>query len=133
MLTPLPALLDYAILAPTLLRLAAAFVFVYLGAHHFRSRSEVASEMSILTPAIAAVAASFYVIFELLIAVGLFFGAYTQIAALVGAAIAIKTALIRRSLRHVAPLARSTYILLGVICLTLLFTGAGALAFDLPL
>ena len=133
MLTPLPALLDYAILAPTLLRIAAAFLFSYLGVHHFRNRSEVASEMSINTPAIAAVAASFYVIFEMLVAVGLFFGIYTQVAALVGAAIAIKTSLIRRSLQHIAPLARSTYVLLGAICLALLLTGAGALAFDLPL
>lgn len=68
-------------------------------------------------------------IFEGVIAVLLVAGAYTQAAALVGA-IALAITLIIPSYRA---LPRSTLTLLLVMCLSLVITGAGPFAFDLPL
>jgi hypothetical protein len=68
-------------------------------------------------------------IVEGIIAVLLIAGAYTQPAALVGAivlAITVSTSAYRA-------LPRSTLALLIVMCLSLVITGAGPFAFDLPL
>lgn len=133
MLNPLPGFLDYAFFAPTLLRLVAAAVFVYLAMYHFKHKQAALHEISILHPNIAGAVLSMYTVLEGLVAFGLFFGAYTQIAALVGMVICIKVLFLRRALHHTVPFSRSTYVVLGVVCFSLLLTGAGAFAFDLPL
>jgi uncharacterized membrane protein YphA (DoxX/SURF4 family) len=57
----------------------------------------------------------------------------TQAAAIVGMIIALKYLCLGRSYENIRPLARSSYILLFIICLTLLISGAGPLGMDLPL
>ncbi len=133
MLNPFPHLLVYSFFAPTLLRIAVACVFAYLAVFHFRHRREVASEVSMLSAGVAIWIIGLYIAIEAMTALGLFLGYDTQIAALVGAILSLKLLLLRPSLRHVAPLSRLTYALVGVICLSLLVLGAGAVAFDLPL
>ena len=130
---PFPDLLTYALLAPLILRVTAAAFFAYLATHHFRNKKTAAPELSILNQHTAVFALGVYALIEALVAIGLFLGFYTQIAALVGLVVCLKVLFLRRGLHHLAPLTRSTYILLGIICLSLLFTGAGAFAFDLPL
>lgn len=130
---PFPDLLTYALLAPLMLRVAAAAFFAYLATHHFRNKKAAAPELSVLNQHTAVFALGVYAVVEALVAVALFLGLYTQIAALVGLVVCLKVLFLRRGLHHVAPLARSTYVLLGVICLSLLFTGAGLFAQDLPL
>lgn len=130
---PLPDFLTYMILAPFMLRIAAAVFFARLAAHHFRNKKTAATELSILPQSTATFALGLYALIEALVAIGLFLGLYTQIAALVGFVICIKVLFLRRSVHQLAPLSRETYALLSVVCLALLFTGAGAFAFDLPL
>ena len=60
-------------------------------------------------------------------------GYYTQIAALLGAIGAFKAFLFTKRYPEIIPFSRSTYILLIAILLSLLLTGAGAIAFDLRL
>jgi uncharacterized membrane protein YphA (DoxX/SURF4 family) len=67
------------------------------------------------------------------IAVLLFVGAWTQIAAIAAAIISLKQLLFYRRFSEIIPFPPSTTILLLCIALTLLVSGAGAFAFDLPL
>lgn len=133
MLNPLPQLLVFSFFAPTLLRITAACVFFYLMVSHYRNRSAAAKELTFLTHEMARIAIGVYIVVEALVGAGLLAGYYTQIAAIVGFVITLKILVIRRGLHHIAPLSRLSYVLLGIVCLSLLFTGAGALALDLPL
>jgi uncharacterized membrane protein YphA (DoxX/SURF4 family) len=60
-------------------------------------------------------------------------GAWTQIAALFAILFSGKSLLIRKSLHAILPLSRGTYALLVGMGLSLLLSGAGGFAFDLPL
>ena len=134
MLNPFPSLLDYHFLAFTLLRLGASCIFFYLSWFHLKHRAEVANELTpILSRGVVKIILPLYLLVELVIALGLFFGFWTQIAALLGLIICLKILIMRRGLRALGPLAHSTYALVALICLALLMTGAGAFAFDLPL
>jgi uncharacterized membrane protein YphA (DoxX/SURF4 family) len=134
MLNPFPSLLVLTFFAPTLLRLTAAGVFFYLAWFHSKHHSDAIDELTpILSRRMAKIILPLYILIESVVALGLLFGFWTQVAALVGFIICIKILLIRRGLRALVPLSSSTYVLVAVICLSLLLTGAGAYAFDLPL
>ncbi len=132
MLSLFPQILFLAPFSATLLRLAAGLVFLYLAYFHYTDRRAVSEELSKLIGG-ASVICILYSFLELAIGVALFVGAWTQLAALLGFVIAFKMLLIRRSMREIKPLSQLSYALLAVICLSLLFTGAGIFAFDLPL
>ncbi len=133
MLNPFPQLLDFGFLAPTLLRIAVAITFLYLARTHFKNRKYVANELSTFNHSTAIWVTGVLVTVEAVVGFLLFIGYYTQLVALIGFAIQLNLFFLRRNLRHVAPFSRSTYILLSIICASLLLTGAGAFAFDLPL
>ncbi len=134
MLNPFPSLLVYGFFAPTLLRVVAAGAFFYLATLHWRTREGVAHDLSgMLGRSTAGPAAAIFPLVEFLVAAGLLFGFWTQVAAIVGAVLCLKILFVKRGLRHLSPISHLSYILLGVICLSLLATGAGAFAFDLPL
>lgn len=110
-----PRLLDYVLLAPLLLRLTVGLL--RLGAGTARYKKEY-RWLSIL-----------YVVSSVLIIIGL----YTQIAALVAI---LLIAFDFYTEKKKSPLSReqnALTILMTVILVSLLFTGPGALAFDLPL
>ena len=132
MLNSFPNLLTYGFFAPTLLRVAAALVFAYLAYTHFKNKDQIAQTgFPIIGKGewIAWLA----VLIEGAAALGLFLGYYTQISAIVGAAVAIKSSFWSGKYPDFFILSRSTSFLLLIICLSLLVTGAGKLAFDLPL
>jgi len=133
MLTPFPQLLIFGFYAPTILRIVAAGIFLYLGMSHFKHKKEVAHEISMLPHTVAVWGTAVFIIVEFAIAILLFLGLWTQIAALIGLIICLKIFLIKKGLRHLSPLSHISYILLGAVCLSLLFSGAGAIAMDLPL
>lgn len=114
-LNPFPALLDFSFFAPLLLRVIAGVLFVRMGYWQFRTSSKERKALGIV---------------EVLGGLALIAGFYTQIAVLVlGLVATIGTF---RTLRTNE--ARSdTYALLLAIMLSLLATGAGAFALDLPL
>lgn len=133
MLNPFPELLVYQILAPTLLRIAAACVLCYIAVKQFQRKEELAKTKFPIIGTVGAVVVWIKIIAELLIAGALFFGYYTQVAAILGSIVALKQLMWTRLYPRWVPTSRGTSALLLVILLSLLLTGAGAFAFDLPL
>lgn len=120
MLNPFPSLLVFSTLAPFLLRLVLGFVYLDLGILNLKSKKGSKYLM-----ALGAV--------EIIGALMLFVGFYTQIAALLfvlisGVSFYLEykdSALMKRDIVF--------YLLILAISLSLLLTGAGAYAKDLPL
>lgn len=134
MLNPFPELLNYALLAPFLLRVLLGLIFLDLGMLKFRTEKArwIASfETLHIRPADLFVL--LYASLQVLGAALLFLGLWTQVAALffvlsTGAELFVET-------RAQSVLKRdyTFYLTLFVISLSLLLTGAGAYAFDIPL
>jgi putative oxidoreductase len=134
MLNPFPDLLNYALLAPFILRAVVGLIFLDLGFLKFKAEKQrwlASFETLGLRPA------DFFVpLYGALQIVGgllLILGLYTQVAALffvlsTGAELFVET-------RAQSVLKRdyTFYLLLFVISISLLLTGAGAFAFDIPL
>lgn len=134
MLNPFPDLLNYSTLAPLILRLVVGLIFLDLGILKFRGERTrwIASFKALhLNPADLMVT-----IFGLIEFVGgalLLLGAWTQIAAiifiiLVGLEFYIEykdASILKRDIVF--------YILVLAIAISLLLTGAGAFALDIPL
>lgn len=114
-----------------LLRLTAAGVFFYLVWFHYVRRKEVGQELAAFSKG-PSVAAQLFALIEVVVAVALLIGFWTQIAALVGMVLCLKAYALKRNLPSLAPLSRSTYLLLFAISLFLLVNGAGPFAFDIP-
>lgn len=134
MLNPFPELLTYSLLAPFILRLTLGYILVNLGSLKLKvekDRWETAFHLLGFKEKALATKVLGYI--EILGGLALLLGFYTQIAALVfvlllGIELFIEQkeeALMKRDLTF--------YILLFAISLSLLFSGAGFLAFDLPL
>ncbi|OGC88754.1 hypothetical protein A2419_03275 [Candidatus Adlerbacteria bacterium RIFOXYC1_FULL_48_26] len=134
MLNPFPEILFLGHLAPTLLRIAAAFCLGYSAYYILKNRRvAMQTELPIIgKPGLALVWIATSI--TMLTAFALFFGYGTQGAAILGGAIALKYGLfLPNRIQHLVPLSRGTYVLVFVICLSLLVTGGGAFAMDLPL
>ncbi|HEY4520027.1 MAG TPA: hypothetical protein VJH33_03255 [Candidatus Paceibacterota bacterium] len=145
MLSTFPELLFLAPLSPFLIRLALASLFAYASLRHFVSKREE----GVRTIGFAAgwipalwiqpdgdigasagrMAFKILWVIEAVLALFLAGGAYVQLASIVGGVIAIEWLVSKRT----RPVARGTAYLALVLCVSLLVTGAGALAFDLPL
>ena len=132
MLSVFPEILFLSPFAATILRIAAGIVFLFVAWTHYSQRDDLSKEQFILVgpgmwiPIFAALV-------EFLVALGLIFGTYTQAVAIGGALLALKHFVWSSRYPHFFPLSRSASALLFVICLSLIVTGAGAYAFDLPL
>lgn len=126
MLNPFPQLLVFSFFAPTLLRAAVAIMLFYLAYQQWQRRDAIARVRSAGFPAVS-------IAFNTIIGAGLLLGYYTQAAALL-AVIGFGIGLWMNK-RHpsVRILPNTTILILIIVCLSLLVSGAGALAFDLPL
>ena len=133
MLNTFPNLLMFSFFAPTVLRVAAACVLLFIVAKHFRRREELAKTKIPLIGTIGSGIVWIKIMVEVAIAGALFFGYYAQIAAILGSVVALKQLIYAHKYPLWVPIARGTSVLLFIILLSLLLTGAGALAFDLPL
>jgi len=128
-----PGLFFLSPFAATLLRIAAAYAFLYIANSMIQDRREITRvrlpivghprEWMVWTSAFATG----------LVGCMLAIGLYTQVAAIAGVIIALKHGIGTRWYASILPLSRGTYALLFVICISLIITGAGAIAFDLPL
>ena len=116
-----------------LLRIALALALIYMARELYRRRSEVISNTlpGIGRPQMWMIYISLVIVSVL--AVFLFVGAWTQIAAIIAAIVILKHLVFFTYYSHLLPFPKSTYLLLLCICLSLLVTGAGAFALDLPL
>ena len=134
MLSVFPNLFLYSPLAPFILRVAVGLILLELG---YLKLSKERSTWNLFFQTIHFKPSHFYV--ALLAAVEIVFGSFlivgylTQIAALVMAIILFAEAYVE--LRDGSLLKRDIvfYTLLLVICVSLVLTGAGKFAFDLPL
>jgi len=132
MLNPFPDLLVLGFFAPTLVRIAAGCAFLYLARMQYNRREEI---KQLDLPFVgknswwyAASATANAAIGTLLV-----FGVYTQFAALLATVGLFKGLWLNRRHPSVVILPNSTVLILIAICLSLLLSGAGAFAFDLPL
>lgn len=132
MLNTFPNLLVLGFFASTLLRVAVACLFFYAAYSAYKHRDDAAH---LRFPLIgeASWAGKFTMLMYAVIGLLLLFGAYTQIAALLAGIVSIKGLLFCKRFRPLFPYSRSTYFLILAVCLSLLVSGAGAMAFDLPL
>lgn len=133
MLNPFPTLLIYGIFAPLLIRVAVGTVLLYLSVEHLRGRKEIAHALRPMTGGFSSVAPLLLVVCEVIAGVLLVVGAWTQFAAILAIVLSLKALLTRRSLHALRPFPAIAYVLLIVMSLSLLISGAGAFAFDLPL
>ena len=133
MLNPFPQLLTYGFFAPTLLRLVAASVILFIAWDVWRGARQLAAISFPIVgktkPWLLQLASGI----TLLVGLALAFGYDTQWAAILGLLIGLKLMYFRKKVGAVITLEASTYLLLIAICCSLLLSGAGALAFDLPL
>lgn len=129
MLTPFPDLL-YPFFAPTLLRAMLALVFFYVAYSQYKLRGAIAPVAPLgMGIAFVWLAATFH------IAVGaaLLVGYYVQIAAIAAAVGLAKGWWYNRQYPNIVILPNSTVLVLIVVAVSLVISGAGALAQDLPL
>ncbi len=134
MLNPFPELLTYSLLAPFLLRITLGFILVNLGYLKFKSekaRWEIIFEMLRVKEKVVATKILGFI--EVAGGLALIAGFYTQIAALIFAVLFGIELFIEK--REATLMKRDVvfYATMFVIALSLLFSGAGFLAFDLPL
>lgn len=135
MLNPFPSLLTYSLIAPLILRVTLGYILAntgFLKLTKEKSRWEplfeilgVHKQKVLVNQIIAGI--------EIIGGIALIAGAYTQIAALVFVLLTGIEMYIEHQDEGLIKRTIVFYILLFVIALSLLFTGAGFLAFDLPL
>ncbi len=132
MLNTFPHLLVLGFFASTLLRVAVACLFFYASYSAYKHR-DTAAHLRFPIIGEASWVGKFTMLMYAAIGLMLLLGAYTQIAALLAGLTSIKGLLFCKRFGPLFPYPRSTYLLILVICLSLLVSGAGAIAFDLPL
>ncbi len=134
MLNPFPELLTYSMIAPAILRLVAGLVFINLGrlALQGERNSWLVSLRALNIPR-PEVSVKILGALEIVGGIMLLLGIYTQIASLLLAILTFVEAFVEY--KDPAILKRSLifYSLLFAITLSLLLSGAGAFAIDIPL
>lgn len=132
MLTIWPQLLFLSPLSATLLRIVAGLVFAYVALQQYHRRETIAGLKYLFVPGGMWIVWTMTVI-EIATALSLILGYKAQIGALIGALLALKYCVWHRSYREMFPLSIVSSLLLLAICVSVLVTGAGIFAFDLPL
>jgi uncharacterized membrane protein YphA (DoxX/SURF4 family) len=137
MLNIFPDLLFLQLLAPFMLRVALGAMFVWIGySYLFKDREVVFAQLENKWPKFARPCLIFGGIFEIITGGFLLAGLFTQVTAIAGTLIAIDALFVKflyKDLDKVAKYSKMFYILVLVVSLSLLFSGAGAFAVDLPL
>ena len=115
MLNVFPDFLTFGLLAPFLLRLAVGFLFLKAGV---KKGARYTLALGVI---------------EVVSGILLIIGLYTQVAALAAALISLFGWYAKKKHPSETPGSKGAFLLLFVISLSLLFSGAGFFAFDLPL
>lgn len=121
-----PSLLTFSFFAPTVLRVISASIFLREGYRMTKSAQSVSPKSSVMLWYLA--------IIEITVGVSFLVGFWTQLGAILGIFLTLKLIYFKKKGRDTwARESIPTYLLLLGICVSLLVTGAGAFAFDLPL
>ena len=134
MLATFPILLTFGLLAPTILRITVGLIFFYFG--WLKLTKDRESKMNFfniigLKPAIIFLwlVASIEIITGTMITVGFL----TQIASIIASIIMLISIFIKIKVPKALPNSLDFYVLFFVVFLSLIFSGPGIFAFDLPL
>src|SRR3989344_8125979 len=134
MLNPFPDLLTYSLLAPCILRLISGLIFIDLGFLAFKNEKErwiiSLSTIKIPNPKIAV---KIFGAIEIVGGIMLLSGFYTQVATLILGLLTFAEAYVEYKDPDILKRNFVFYIMLLAIVLSLLLSGAGAFAIDLPL
>jgi uncharacterized membrane protein YphA (DoxX/SURF4 family) len=134
MLNPFPTLLAFSTLGPFILRILLGYFFFIFGTAKLGRKQE---EKTHFFEAVDLKPGKNYAIgfgiLETAVSLALLAGLYTQIAALIAIVILLATVIIERRQPELLASSLEFYIALLVIACSLLLTGAGAFAFDIPL
>lgn len=134
MLNTFPDLLTYSLLAPLILRAVAGLIFIDLGILLFKSEKESwLASLSVLKVPNPKIALRILGIIEIVSGAMLILGFYTQLTALVLALFTFAESYIEYKAPIILKRNFVFYVMLLAILISLLFSGAGAFAFDLPL
>lgn len=134
MLNPFPELLTYSFFAPFILRVVVGLIFLDLGMLKFKGEKErwlASFETLNLKP--ADLLLSLYASLQILGGILLLIGLWVQVAALAFVIFVGTELYIEWKAREILKRDLVFYILIFTISLTLLITGAGAFAVDIPL
>jgi uncharacterized membrane protein YphA (DoxX/SURF4 family) len=133
MFNPFPELLTFTLLGYFFLRITVGWILLSSALAHFRQVRSMALDPTPTSKGLTSIFVWFLVIVELSTSGALIIGLYTQFAALAGMSIALSSLWLLKRNRTIAPHRAQHYILIFVVCFSLLLTGAGAFALDLPL
>ena len=129
-----PDLFAFSFMAPLILRVIIGLIFLNLGSLKLgRERAGWVSSLNILGIRPAGFFAVLLGIAEIIGGLLLIAGAYTQLVALILAVIAMSELLIEYREESILKRDFVFYLLLTSICISLLLTGAGLYAIDIPL
>ena len=133
MLSIFPQLLFLSPLGVTILRICASVAFAVIAYRMVRDEKKIENTSFVLIGKPASWMVWLSSTISGVIAIALFIGYATQPFSILGALLAAKHLACYRKYHAVLPLSSGTYAFLLATCLMLLVSGAGALAFDLPL
>lgn len=133
MLSLFPGILYLAPLSTALLRIASGFTLLYISYEFVRTRRRIAENNVVIAGRIPEWLTLIGSLAIFVSGVLLVIGLYTQAVAIVGMLVALKHMLFARRYPQIMPISAVAGALLFVICLSLLFSGAGAFALDLPI
>ena len=122
MLSLFPSLLTYEQFSPFILRLVLGITLAYFGYLKLMSKGKSSGSNSKTYGAVEAITATFLII-----------GLFTQLAALINAVILAIKIIFKARDKKLLTDGINYYLLLLVIAVSLIFTGAGWFSFDLPL
>ncbi len=129
-----PELFTFSIIAPFILRVVLALIFMNLGALKLgRERIGWITSLKLLRVQPAGFFVGLIGIVEVVGGALLIIGAYTQITALILGIISLCELMVEYREESVLKRDFVFYLLLSAICTSLLLTGAGAWAIDIPL
>jgi|SRR3989344_3207120 len=134
MLNPFPFLLTFSQIGPFIIRVTLGFLFAAAGARKLSQRcydfEELFSSFDLPKPNIWI---KFLGLIEFAGGIAMLAGFGTQIASIVLAVITLLFFVIKYRRPEMLPPSPAYYVLIFAMSLSLLVTGAGAFAFDLPL
>lgn len=134
MLNPFPELFVFEVLAPTLIRVAVAVFFISFGWNKLtREREHKATFFESIGLKPAGVYVTLLGILQIVAGVCLVVGIFTQIFAVICATIMLVSYIIKKRHPEMLFTTSSVYALLFIMSLSLVFSGAGLIAIDLPL
>lgn len=134
MLNPIPELLNFGLLAPFIIRVTAGLFLMKMASAAFAYGHQVIHEKRPDLSYRSSRAAGFIIgLLGAIASIMLIVGYFTQIGAITAIVIFAASAILKRKHPETLHKAPSFYLVLAVISFTLLLSGAGAFAFDLPL